>query len=312
MNTQLNLPLLDARDLVECIDNALKKGNLSELEKSEILFDPEENLSPLNGWSSSRKINPISIERYDKKVSIASVDSSVIFLASTSSGSLYASKCGIAIAYDGKQLMHFKIGPSLFYINEKVGSLDHNMAKRMIRVRVERAIQSKLANTLSNTLILIDGTLKASIFEYENTLLGIFEGCRAHNNKIIGISKVSRLKIVERLVSLLSEDSCYIDISSILRSYINNLYGKQLLVRLSKDGLVLRADVIDESDLSLLISNDVLHNGYPQTLRLAHHLSIFTKTEILAMISIIASRFKTSEVNGCNLRSMLLGRIGVR
>ncbi|MEM2855811.1 MAG: DNA double-strand break repair nuclease NurA [Candidatus Nitrosocaldaceae archaeon] len=311
MNTQLNLPILDAKDLVECIDNALKRNKLKDLERSEILFNPEENLSPLNGWSNDINVNVKHIKSEDRKHIIAAVDSSAIFLADTAEGSLYASKCGISIAYDCKQITHFKIGPILFYLNENSITLDYSMIKRMIRVRVERALQKKLANTLDNAIILVDGSLKSSIFENDNSIPSILDDCKEYNNTLIGISKVSRLKLIEKLISSFHKrDACYIDISSILRAYISNLYGKQLLVKLSKDGLVLRADVINENDLSLLIRNDILHNGYPQTLRLAHHLSVFTRIEVIATISMISSKFKTSEIDSCNLRNVLLGKIG--
>jgi hypothetical protein len=85
------------------------------------------------------------------------------------------------------------------------------------------------------------------------------------------------------------------------------------LVKLS-NGLVLRADTINEPNrsLSLLLSNDSLHNGYPETLRLAHHLSVFTKTDVLATMSIISSRFNLKEIDGCDARRVLLGKIGAR
>ncbi len=317
MNGQLNLTnLLDAQELARCIDDAFgKKDDLNELRGAQVLFSPNENMVPLNGWFNIEKAKVNMIDRCSKKLYVASIDSSSIFLADTPDGSIYAAKCGIAIAYDSKQVMHFKIGPTLFYINEaNVALLDHDMVKRMIRVKVERALQKKLANTLRDAIILIDGSLKISIFEdNENHLTSIINDCKDNNNILIGISKVTRLKAVERLLSLLSntKDACYLDITPILRSYISNLLGNQLLVKLSRDGLVLRLDIINEPDkLSLLCSNDMLHNGYPETLRLAHHLSVFTKTEVLATISIISSRFNICEIDGYDARRMLLGKIG--
>ena len=320
MNTQLNLPdLLDAQGLAKCIDDALnsKRDTLNELEGSQILFAPNEDLMPINGWSNIDKADLVAIDKRDETCHVAAVDSSAIFIADTPNGSIYAAKSGIAIAYNRKPLMHFKIGPTLLYMNEdrisKLAMLDHNIAKRLIRMKVERALQNKLAESLKDSIILVDGSLKISLFEDNiNHLTNIIENCKDNGNMLIGISKVSRLKLIERLVSLL-EDRTYLDITPIIRSYVSNLTGNQLLIKLNA-GLVLRADIIDDpkQSLSLLVSNDSLHNGYPETLRLAHHLSVFTKTEVLATMSIISSRFNVNEVDGCDARSILLGKIGAR
>ena len=61
---------------------------------------------------------------------------------------------------------HFKIGPRLFYLSEdtlKQSELDHRIAKlvlfdsesakRLIRVRVERAIQMELSSHFSRAII---------------------------------------------------------------------------------------------------------------------------------------------------------------
>ena len=45
--------------------------------------------------------------------------SSSVKLAETEDGSVYGIKCGVATSYAGHNLMHFKIGPVLFYLSEK-------------------------------------------------------------------------------------------------------------------------------------------------------------------------------------------------
>ncbi len=321
MNGQLNLPeLLDVQELVRSIEDALrnKKDAFNELEGSEILFSPEENLRPLKGWSNIIEKELIPINNNNNSCYIASIDSSSTFIAETPKGSVYATKAGIAIAYNKRPTMHFKIGPMLLYINElpysgKIALLDHDMVKRMIRVRIERLLQYKLSDTLRNSIILIDGSLKISLFEDKQyNLINIIDKCKENGNKLVGISKVTRLKLIEKFISLFNNtEPSYLIITEILRNYISNLLGNQLLIKLSKDGLVLRADTIDKPEyvLPLISSNDTLHHGYPETLRLAHHLSVFSKPEILAIISIISSRFKINEVDGCDIRKIILGKV---
>jgi len=322
MNGQLNLPeLLDAQELIRSIEDSLrnKKDTFNELEGSEILFSPEENLRPLKGWSNilDKELIPIN-NNSNNSCYISSIDSSSTCIAETPKGSVYATKAGIAIAYNKKPTMHFKIGPMLLYINElphsgNIALLDQDMVKRMIRVRIERLLQYKLSDALRNSIILIDGSLKISLFEDKQyNLINIIDKCKENGNKLVGISKVTRLKLIEKFISLFNNaEPSYLIITEILRNYISNILGNQLLVKLSKDGLVFRADIIDSPEyvLPLISSNDALRHGYPETLRLAHHLSTFSKTEILAIISIISSRFNINEVDGCDIRKIILGKV---
>ncbi|MCS6768675.1 MAG: DNA double-strand break repair nuclease NurA [Candidatus Nitrosocaldus sp.] len=84
-----------------------------------------------------------------------------------------------------------------------------------------------------------------------------------------------------------------------------------LLAKLASNGLVFRADVLDDPhrSLGMLIANDALHNGYPESLRIAHHTSVFTHTDVLCIKGLMKSRFGVREVDGDDVRRVLLGRI---
>ena len=76
------------------------------------------------------------------------------------------------------------------------------------------------------------------------------------------------------------------DVELIIKSLIRNTIGNNLLVKFGNNNShILRADVVtvngdkDES-LGKLLGNDSMGAGYPETLRLAHHISTFTNTEI--------------------------------
>jgi hypothetical protein len=104
-------------------------------------------------------------------------------------------------------------------------------------------------------------------------------------------------------------DTCYIDVSSIVKSLVSNIIGNPLLAKLSTDGLVLRVDVLNDPSESLgrLITNDVITNGYPETLRLAHHVSIFTRTDMTCLKGFILSKFGAKEMMCEDVRRTLLG-----
>lgn len=86
------------------------------------------------------------------------------------------------------------------------------------------------------------------------------------------------------------------------------------MVRLDSGGPVLRADVIGGSNsecLGKLISNDAISNGYPETLRLAHHISTFTATEITCLRSHVLNIYDVTELAADDIRRTLLGSISV-
>jgi hypothetical protein len=261
---------------------------------------------------------------------VAAVDSSCIKVAETEEGSLYAVKCGIATAMDGRALMHFRIGPVLFYISEssireseiddrlaKAVLLDDDVAKRLVRVRSERAVQKELASHLVGSTILVDGSLRTSVFEdSQNSLKKISEESTLRRNAMVGISKSTRFRPLERAAGPLLKvpGPAYVDVDIIVKSLIRNSAGKSAMVRLDSAGPVLRADVIGGGfieSLGRLVGNDAVSSGYPETLRLAHHISTFTGTELTCLRSHVLNNYDVTELAADDIRRTLLGSISV-
>ncbi|NMJ86305.1 MAG: hypothetical protein EX285_00395 [Thaumarchaeota archaeon] len=334
MHTQLNLPtqldMIDLNDITHRFDEAINvilEPKLDALLGKQILFSSDEKeFRPLEGWDSKKYFTNINIiNAIDETAIVAAIDSSCLFIGETADGSIYSAKCGLALAYRGKPIMHFKIGPMLFYINEdsvvssninkklwKFVLFDTATAKRMIRVRIERLLQNEVCRLLTNTIILVDGSLKRSIFEdKQNSFNNILQNCEVNKNKLLGISKTTKFKILDQFASSLmrNKDACYVDVSSIVNSLTRNVIGKPLLVKLNNNGLILRIDVLKDPRESLgrLVTNDVITNGYPETLRLAHHISIFTRTDVICLKSFILSKFGMKEMMCEDVRGTLLG-----
>jgi hypothetical protein len=260
---------------------------------------------------------------------VAAIDSSSIKLAETEEGSLYGVKCGIAMAYGGRALMHFKIGPVLFYLGEsticeseleerlaRLVLFDDELAKRLVRVRAERAVQKELASHFTNSIILIDGSLKASLFEdKERSLKKIAESCVLRKNMLIGISKGTKIKALDRAAAPLTKvpGPAYIEVDVIIKSLIRNTIGSNLMVKLEKNCPVLRVDIVGDRDesLGMLLGNDPMAGGYPETLRLAHYISTFTRTELTCLRSHVLNSYDVTELAADDIRSMLLGSISV-
>jgi hypothetical protein len=223
-----------------------------------------------------------------------------------------------------------KIGPLIFYLNEDALRnlrLEHNVsklilfnddyAKKFLRVNIERYIQFWLSKLVSDSIILIDGSLKSSIFEnHFYDISKIIENSVINKNSIIGISKNSKIKILKYLSYPLikSKVSSFVDINLIIRSLISRIHGDHLLVKLSSNQYsnILRADVVSYNNdisgtLGTLLYNELIYFGYPSTLQLSHHVSVFSNTDLASMKSFIKSNYSVREISHENARSSVLG-----
>ncbi len=307
---------------------------LEQLRGRRIVFSHEDKrMVPIEGWgvrSGPHYSTVHTIRPVHEKMIVAAVDSSSVKLGETEEGGLYAVKCGIAMALNRCALMHFRIGPILFYLSENSarnseleGRLaravlcDDDLAKRLIRIRAERAIQTELSNHFTNSIILVDGSLRTSVFEdRDRSVRKISESCTLRRNILIGVSKGTRLKPVERAAAplLLVPGPACLDVDGIVKSLIRNVVGTSLMVRFDGSGPVLRADVLandSEEALGKLIGNDIVAGGYPETLRLAHYISTFTGTEMTCLRSHVLNSYDVSELAAEDIRRSLLGSISI-
>jgi hypothetical protein len=294
----------------------------------------DKKMIPVDGWGM--RWNPYNativntIRPIKENALVAAIDSSSIKLAETEDGSIYCIKCGVATAYAGRPLMHFKTGPVLFYLSEKtiheseleerlsrLVTIDDDLANRLIRTRIERAVQKEIASHFTNSIILVDGSLKTSVFEdRDHNISKISESIVLRKNTLIGISKSTRLKVLDMAAAPLTKvpGPAYVEVDDIIKSLIRNTIGNNLMVKLQKGNIpVLRADIIGDRDqsLGLLLGNDIVARGYPETLRLAHHISTFTSTEMTCLRSHVLNNYDVTELAADDVRRILLGSIAV-
>jgi hypothetical protein len=338
MATQLNPPYLASLGLgdlgiVESVSKCLAP-KLGDLKGKKIIFNcDDKKMIPVEGWGL--RSNPYTtmtittIRPIKQNALVAAIDSSSVKLAETDDGSLYGIKCGIALAHGGRALMHFKIGPVLFYLSEstiqdseleqrlsRLVLMDDDFAKRLLRVRAERAVQKELSSHFTNSIILIDGSLKASMFEDRERSLGkIAESCVLRKNMMIGISKGTRLKVLDRSAATLAKvpGPAYIEVDMIIKGLIRNTVGSNSMVKLENNSPILRADIVgDRSEsLGMLLGNDPVACGYPETLGLAHYISTFTSTDMTCLRSHVLNSYHVTELAADDIRSMLLRSISI-
>ena len=325
---------LGGLDIGESVSKCLAP-KLDVLKGKKIVFCyDDKKMMPVDGWGMRsdpyNTTTVTTIRPIKENALVAAIDSSSLKLAETEDGSLYAIKCGVATAYASHTLMHFKIGPVLFYLSEKTVHeseleerlsrlvlLDDDLAKRLIRVRVERAVQKEIASHFTNSIILVDGSLKASLFEErERSISKISESSVLRKNMLVGISKSTKLKALDRAAAPLTKvpGPAYIEVDDIIKSLIRNTIGSNLMIKLEKGSSpILRADIVGDvsQSLGMLLGNDMISGGYPETLRLAHHISTFTSTEVTCLRSHILNNYDVTELAAEDIRRTLLGSIPV-
>lgn len=344
MHTQINLvqDMLGWKQLKSFLEPAIRQCIPSELSSflkgRQIIFGSgESKLVPIQGWTSNNKyVNApvMTIQPIKEETTVLGVDSSSIQIAETEEGAIYAVKSGIATAILGKILAHFKIGPMLFYLSEdtlKHSELDHRIiklvlldsesAKRLIRIRVERAIQLELSHHFSGSILLVDGSLRSSVFEHRmHTLKKVVEDCSLYKNTIVGLSKSTKIRILDKISHPLTKikGPGFMDVDLIVKSLTRNIIGDSLLVKFgsSYTSPILRADISTYDrdrgrSLGKILGNDSIARGYPETLQLAHHISTFTTTEISCLKSHILNKYDVIELVPEDIRKKLLGSIPV-
>ena len=318
---------------INSLDSFLKIG--AGLRGKNIVFTPDDRIRvPIEGWRKENQVNdyplrPISV--VSKPTLVTGVDSSCIKIAETEEGTIYGVKCGIVFCISLGIVLHFKIGPLLLYLTEsslsdseldnkivKLVSFDSDIARRMIRINTERLVQSELAKILHNSVILVDGSLKLSCFENRNyNLKRIIENCVLHNNTLVGIGKSTKFKILDTVSGNLRNlnGPGILDVSLIVKSLVRNAIGLNTMVKFGGSTLLLRADVVEKdihdaaAALGKILGNDSIPFGYPECLRMAHHISCFSNTDIAGIKGHILKNYDVVELASQDVRTNLLGSI---
>jgi len=246
---------------------------------------------------------------------VASVDSTCVLIGETARGALYAARTAVGISYEGALRRFFRLGPILVYatasglsgLAPRLASAemdlllsDHAVAERYIRNTVERRVIDALSAPEGDTIVMADGSLKHPS--------GQLSGHYRHpggSRCVVGFSKSSNLILSEGIVSALSRSQG--------PSYYTLEHGqvRTVLAKFTSGGLVFRLDISgpepEEVTLGRIAWNDAFASGYPDSLKVAHHLSIFSKADDQALKAFVTKRFRVHQLHTFPLRKIALG-----
>ena len=343
MNNQLSLvpiptPLRQLVD-IEALSDSLD-DSLADLTGKRVFFrsDFSKESIPLQNMESSARPLPYAVQNFaesPREREVIAIDSSCALIGETEEGSIFAGRVAIVSASKNRVRAHCRAGPFIFYMNQKSLSRAFNsklsgrvsrailsdtaIAERYIRIRLERSAQLQVAKTCSDSLILVDGSLRSSILETETLRLGELERATAENlNQLVGFSKTSSLKFISNAAAFLQSNGKggnFFDITDTFRIFMQNLESRVLVAKFSQNSQVFRLDLSrantegDSQVLADLKYNDVFFRGYPETLRLAHHLSVFDSFTVSSTRSYLSRKFCLVRVASDDLRATILGKL---
>jgi len=175
-------------------------------------------------------------------------------------------------------------------------------AERVIRNCLERRVIDALLTSDEVAIVMADGSLKHPLGQFSRS----FPNLGKPNNCLVGFSKSSSLIFSEGPISSLSKSKVAAFFT------LDDGLIKTVLAKFSKDGLVFRVDVAPNQDplqktLGIILWNDAFASGYPDSLKAAHHLSIFSKAETEALKAYVTRRFKLKQIPTFSLRNITLG-----
>ena len=247
---------------------------------------------------------------------VASVDSTCVLVGETSQGALYAARTAVGISFAGALRRFFRLGPILVYANSTglsglVSRLpsseldlllsDHAVAERYIRNTIERRVIEALSSGEGKMVVMADGSLKHPLGQFGASFLRRGGAGRS----MVGFSKSSNLILSEEAMAALSKTP--------LPSYhmLDGGSCSTVLAKFTADGLVFRLDIAGPEPpdrvLGRILWNDAFASGYPDSLKVAHHLSIFSKADDQALKAFVTKRFGVRQLHTFPLRKIALG-----
>jgi len=266
------------------------------------------------GKPISFSIKPIEIKK-----PIIAIDTSSIKIAENSEGFIIAIRGAIIQRFLDK-ISAYLIGPFPFFVCEENSHLIYNRLRNIffglkenvnppllehISKRIgnlfDRWLQIYVAEKFSDSILLFDGSLTAGTIDSPISIMKyIIETAQKNNNIIMAFSKMTRLRIHGiRITEIQSKESYpyVINIDDCLKQMKYKCFGNIYVARLSPFHISYRLDIAPFPKdkhieaLGILLNNDAIIYGYPETLLLAHVLSTFNKIDVIGFQRLLASEF---------------------
>jgi len=285
---------------------------------------------------------PIALKSNHQETIIAAVDTSTIKIGETSTGIIIAIR-GATVWKRKRNYRYTRLGPFIFHIteenkNEVYNTLErayfttryetaHQSAPHLMQMPtrlaslLERWLQTMIAKTVTDGLILLDGSLTAGTFDTPvHRMREILYQARKNRSTVLAFSKMTTLRVNGYLITDQlpnSEPPYLLETTGLRYKPPTILLGDVYVARLNKANYAFRLDIDRETTLTQrleavekLAGNDLYTQSYPETLRLAHILCTFTANEVLAMQHFITRKHGIQIINRPDMHRLLFGPFG--
>ncbi len=288
------------------------------------------------------KPEPINIKPNHQETLVAAVDTSTVKIGETATG-LVAAIRGAITWRQNHAYRYTRIGPFIFHLTEDnkntvFNTLEHayftttfsslhqsspNIIQMPLRLQslLERWLQTMIAKTVSNGIILFDGSLISGTNDTPvQRLKEILNSARKNESIILAFSKATTLRangflITEQIPN--HKPPYLIETTGLRFKPPTVLLGDVYVARLNKANLSFRVDIDKEIQIAQrveavqkLIGNDLYSQSYPETLRLSHILCTFTANETLAIKHFITRKHGIQLINRPDMHRLLFGPFG--
>jgi len=292
----------------------------------------------LNSKAFSTLLTPLT--PIEDETPVIGIDVSSIRIGETETGIICAVR-GAVVWKDGRRYQYLRLGPFPFHITEEnkreiLSGLGENSslnlsvgfstlaeAQNRLCNLVEKWIQICVSYSASESIILWDGSLTAGIPGNPVSVVSqILKVARRNSNSVLAFSKATTIRFLGwRITDLVlrHEPPCLFEVEDLPLSISKNthLLGKIYVVKLTNDGCPFRLD-IDRTlsrehgirAVERLLGNELVFQGYPETLRLAHIYSTFTANDVIGIQRFVTKEYGLRVITRPSIRKALFGPYG--
>jgi hypothetical protein len=300
---------------------------------------PQADTSPdLDGKTISTLLTPLT--PIQDGTPIIGIDVSGIKIGETETGILCVVRGAITWNLN-RRYRYLRIGPFPFHITEENKSelfshLDSDMFPEMnVRLTplteaigkicnlVERWIQASISYVTNESIILWDGSLATGFPGSSfNEVSHILRAARKQGNSVLAFSKATTIRFLGwRITDLVAkrEAPCLFEVEDLPLSISKNrhLLGRIYVAKLATSGCAFRLDIdrtLERENgvkaVQKLLGNELMFQGYPESLRLAHIYSTFTANDVIGVQSFLTHECGLKIIPHNNMRKALFGPYG--
>jgi len=313
--------------------------------------ETQENITQLlQHGQTTLQLKTIPLQPKPDQTPVIAIDVSSIRLGETDTGVLLALRAAAVWKQRGSAYHYLRFGPfpihitdqnqhdilSLFHehnasaqrnslLHQLTTAPDLNQTQTRITALLEKWLQTQIATQAQRSLILLDGNLTTGTNDPPNALTRLLETARNNHNTILAMTKTTRLRLNgHNITELMHGNSkpCLLQLdgyqTASAYSHIR-LLGAIYVAKLNHSPYTFRLDIDADAPadqaveaVEHLIGNDLITDGYPETLRLAHIYSTFTANEVIGIQRFLSQAYGIKIVQRPNIRHLLFGPYGTR